>query len=155
MELMAVSIDAERAGLMKNNVRVRTIGRSRDLPDRISRKFQGLIDTTADNTGLTLTLAISYGGRAELLDACRRAVAEGKAPEDEASFSRLLYDPELPDPDLLIRTGGDFRISNYLLWQLAYTELHFTETLWPDFRREQLLAAIDDFGRRQRRFGRV
>jgi undecaprenyl diphosphate synthase len=155
MELMAVTIDLERPGLMKNNVRVRTIGRTQDLPDRIRLKFEGLIHDTAANTGLTFTLAISYGGRAEIVDACRKAVEQGRAPETETDFALLLYDPETPDPDLLIRTGGDQRISNYLLWQLAYAELFFTETLWPEFREKELLAAIEEFGRRQRRFGRV
>jgi undecaprenyl diphosphate synthase len=117
--------------------------------------MERLVNETSRNTGVTLTLALSYGGRTELLDACRKAVAAGKAPTTEAEFSALLYDPSLPDPDLLIRTGGDQRISNYLLWQLAYTELYFTETLWPDFRHDQLLEAVADFGRRQRRFGRV
>jgi undecaprenyl diphosphate synthase len=155
MELMAATIDLERAGLMKDNVRVRTIGRTQDLPGKVRLKFEGLIKDTAANTGLTFTLAISYGGRAEILDACRKAVEQGRAPQTEADFARLLYDPETPDPDLLIRTGGDQRISNYLLWQLAYAELFFTETLWPEFREKELLAAIEEFGRRQRRFGRV
>lgn len=155
MKLMARTMDDERPGLIKNNIRVRAIGRIPDLPDGLRNTLNGLIADTAKNTGLTLTLAISYGGRTEILDACRRAVEAGKAPATEAEFGALLYDPALPDPDLLIRTGGDRRISNYLLWQLAYTELHFTETLWPDFRRDQLMAAIEDYAQRQRRFGRV
>jgi undecaprenyl diphosphate synthase len=155
MELMAGTIDLERPGLMKNNVRVRTIGRTQDLPDKVLAKFEKLIEDTAGNAGLTFTLAISYGGRAEIVDACRRAVEQGRAPETEEDFAKLLYDPETPDPDLLIRTGGDQRISNYLLWQLAYAELYFTETLWPEFREKELIAAIEEFGRRQRRFGRV
>lgn len=155
MKLMASSIDAQRDGLMKNNVRVRTIGRTQDLPAAVRKRLLALIEETSANTGLVFTLALSYGGRAELLDACRRAVEAGKAPQNEQGLARLLYAPDLPDPDLLVRTGGEKRISNYLLWQLAYTELYFTETLWPDFRRAQLIAAIEDYGRRQRRFGRV
>ncbi len=155
MELMVKAIDGERQGLAENNVRVRTIGRTDDLPDRVRRKFEGLIADTAKNTGLVFTLAISYGGRAELVDACRKAVEQGRAPESEEDLARLLYAPDVPDPDLLIRTGGDQRISNYLLWELAYTELYFTETLWPDFRRDELMAAVEEFGRRRRRFGRV
>jgi len=155
MELMGQVVDAEREGLMKNNVRVRTIGRPQDLPDKVRKKFEGLIADTASNTGLVFTLALSYGGRAEIVDACRRAVERGAAPESDADLGSLLYDPDLPDPDLLIRTGGEQRISNFLLWELAYTELYFTETLWPDFRGTELVAAIEEYGRRQRRFGRV
>ncbi len=155
MTLMARSIDAERPGLMKNNVQVRTIGRIQDLPAPVRAKLEQLIADTAANTGVVFTLAISYGGRAEIIDACRRAVAARTAPDSEEDFRQLLYDPSLPDPDLLIRTGGDQRISNYLLWQLAYTELYFTDTLWPDFGRKELAAAIEEFSRRQRRFGRV
>jgi undecaprenyl diphosphate synthase len=155
MKLMAITADDERPGLIKNNIRVRAVGRLADLPQNLQDAMARLIADTSKNTGLTLTLALSYGGRTEILDACRRAVEAGKAPQTEAEFGALLYDPSLPDPDLLIRTGGDRRISNYLLWQSAYTELHFTETLWPDFRKAQMLAAIEDYAQRQRRFGRI
>ena len=155
MKLMAIAAGDERPGLIKNNVRVRVIGRLADLPQDLQDAMARLIADTSKNTGLTLTLALSYGGRTEIIDACRRAVEAGKAPQTEAEFGALLYDPSLPDPDLLIRTGGDRRISNYLLWQSAYAELYFTETLWPDFRKAELLAAIEDYAQRQRRFGRV
>ncbi len=155
MKLMAIAAGDERPGLIKNNVRVRTIGRVADLPQTLQDAMARLIADTSKNTGITLTLALSYGGRTEIIDACRRAVEAGKAPQTEAEFGALLYDPSLPDPDLLIRTGGDRRISNYLLWQSAYTELYFTETLWPDFRKAELLAAIEDYAQRQRRFGRI
>lgn len=155
MSLFSASIDSHRAELMKNNVRVHTIGRVEDVPPAIRDKFARLVAETSTNTGLTLTLAVSYGGRAEIIEACRRAVERRRAPATESGFARLLYDPELPDPDLLIRTGGDQRISNFLLWQLAYTELYFTDTLWPDFGRAELAAAIEEFSSRQRRFGRV
>jgi len=155
MSLMARTMDSERPGLMKNNVQVRTIGRTADLSEPVRNKLDKLIADTSSNTGLVFTLAISYGGRAEIIDACRRAVAAGTAPATEEEFGRLLYDPSLPDPDLLIRTGGDYRISNYLLWQLAYAELYFTDKLWPDFGRKELESAIEEFGKRQRRFGRV
>ncbi len=155
LRLMGQTMDDERPGLIANNIRVRSIGRLSDLPAELRQKLDRLIVDTSGNTGLTLTLAISYGGRTEILDACRRAVEAGQAPQTDAEFGALLYDPALPDPDLLIRTGGERRISNYLLWQLAYTELYFTDVLWPDFRREQLLEAIRDYGRRQRRFGRL
>ncbi len=155
LNLMASSIDAEHLGLMKNNVRVHTIGHASDLPDKVRTKFQKLVSDTAQNTGLTFTLAISYGGRAEILDAFRKAMNQKKIPESEQDIAAMLYDPSLPDPDLLIRTGGEKRISNFLLWQLAYTELYFTDTLWPDFDKKELLAAIEEFGHRQRRFGRI
>ncbi|MEO0080190.1 MAG: polyprenyl diphosphate synthase [candidate division WOR-3 bacterium] len=155
MRLLSQSVDEERADLMKNRVRVRAIGRLGDLPQAVRRKFEELIAETRANPGLTLTLALSYGARAEIIEACRKAVEQGRAPRSEKEFAALLYDPELPDPDLLIRTGAEHRLSNFLLWQLAYTELYFTDILWPDFRRKELLAAIEDFGQRQRRFGRV
>jgi len=155
MRLFSSSIDTHRAELAKNNVRVCTIGRVEDVPPAIRDKFARLVADTATNSGLTLTLAISYGARAEIVDACRRAVERRRAPTSESAFARLLYNPDLPDPDLLIRTGGEQRISNFLLWQLAYTELYFTDTLWPDFGRAELTAAIEEYGNRQRRFGRV
>jgi len=155
MKLMAITVDDERPGLIKNNIRVRTVGRLSDLPQNLQDAMTRLVADTSKNTGLTLTLALSYGGRTEILDACRRAVETGKAPQTEAEFGALLYDPSLPDPDLLVRTGGDRRISNYLLWQSAYTELYFTETLWPDFRKAEFLTAIEDYAQRQRRFGRI
>lgn len=155
MSLFSSAIERERRDLMRNNVRVRVIGRLEDIPEPVRMKFNKLIAATSHNSGLTLTLAISYGGRAEIVDACRRAVNQRQAPQSENDFAALLYDPELPDPDLLIRTGGEMRISNYLLWQLAYTELYFTETLWPDFGPTDLAAAIAEFSRRQRRYGRI
>jgi undecaprenyl diphosphate synthase len=155
MTLIGRKADEERPGLIANNVRFRTIGRLHDLPNAARRSLERLTSDTSANSGLTLTLALSYGGRAEILDACRRAVAAGQSPPTEADFAALLYDPLLPDPDLLIRTGGDRRISNFLLWQLAYTELHFTDTLWPDFGPASLREAVRNYGLRQRRFGRV
>lgn len=155
MGLLARTIKHEQIELMKNRVRVRTIGRIQDLPASVQARLLSLVSETASNAGLTLTLAVSYGGRAEVVRACQLALARRIRPDSESDFAQLLYDPDLPDPDLLIRTGGDHRISNFLLWQLAYTELYFTETLWPDFRREQLLAAVEEYGRRQRRFGRI
>ncbi|MEO0019377.1 MAG: isoprenyl transferase [candidate division WOR-3 bacterium] len=161
MKLLARAVEEERADLMKNNVRVRAIGRLKDLPENVRTKVQSLIDETKNNTGLTLTLALSYGGKQEMIDAVKHAFELWRAgkisepPQTEEEFSSLLYDPELPPVDLLIRTGGEHRISNFLLWHSAYAELYFTDTLWPDFKRKQLLEAIEDFSRRQRRFGRV
>jgi undecaprenyl diphosphate synthase len=155
MRLFVRSVAEQRRDLMKNNVRVRVIGRLRDLPAAVRERLEGLTRETSANSGLTLTLAMNYGGRSEIVDACRRAVERGRPPRSDADFAALLYDPELPDPDLLIRTGGDLRVSNYLLWQLAYTELYFTDTLWPDFGRRDLAAALNDFARRKRRYGQV
>ncbi len=161
MKLLARGVDEYRDELIENKVRVRAIGRLSDLPDYARKKVDSLITETKDNTGLTLTLALSYGGRNEIIDAGRKIwelTRTGKIsspPKSEKEFYSLLYDPELPEVDLLIRTGGERRISNFLLWHIAYAELYFTETLWPDFRRDQLIEAIKDFSQRQRRFGRV
>ena len=113
------------------------------------------IELTAGNRTMTLTIAFNYGGRAEIVDAVRALVAEGVKPDkiDEKAIRRHLYDPEMPDPDLVVRTSGEYRISNFLLWELAYSELVFTDVLWPDFRREHLFEAVREFQRRDRRFG--
>ena len=112
---------------------------------------------TRRNKGLTLTFAFNYGGRAEIVDAVRQLVADGVSADkvDERAIRERMYDPEMPDPDLMIRTSGEYRISNFLLWELAYSELVFTEVLWPDFRREHLFEAIREYQRRDRRFGGV
>jgi undecaprenyl diphosphate synthase len=157
MELLEQRIVAEEAELQKTNVRVRAIGRLNDFPERVQEKLAGLIRRTSRNTGVTMTLSLSYGGRSELVDAGRKLLAARTKPEelDEAKFRKNLYDLELPDVDLLIRTAGEQRISNFLLWQAAYAEFYFTETLWPDFGKEQLIAAIEEYNQRERRFGRV
>ncbi len=137
-------------------VRVRFVGR-RDwrVPKRLIDRMDSSIDKTAGNSELTLTIAFNYGGRAEIVDSVRRLVAEGAGPDDitEAAISRHLYDPEMPEVDLMVRTSGEFRISNFLLWELAYSELVFVDTLWPDFRRQHLADAVAEFQRRTRRFG--
>lgn len=161
MRQIVRGINREHDELIKNNVRVRAIGRLNDLPETVRSKVKSLIADTGNNTGLNLTLALNYGGRAEIIDALKKAFSlwrTGKMNRSfrtEAEFALLLYDPELPPVDLLIRTGGEKRLSNFLLWQSAYAELYFTETLWPDFRRAQLLEAIVDYSRRQRRFGSI
>jgi undecaprenyl diphosphate synthase len=139
-------------------VRVRFSGR-RDwrVPKRLLRHQDESIALTAQNRRLTLTFAFNYGGRAEIVDAVRALVAEGVRSEkiDEKAIHRHLYHPDMPDPDLVIRTSGEYRISNFLLWELAYSELIFTDVLWPDFRRHHLAEAIREFQRRDRRFGAV
>lgn len=151
-----------RDDLHERGVRMRFIGRRGGrVPKRVLNRMEETEEMTRRNRGMTLTIAFNYGGRAELVDAARRLAAEaadGKLlPDkiDEKRLRRYLYAPDMPDPDLLIRTSGEHRISNFLLWELAYAELYFTETLWPDFRREQLFEAIRDYQHRERRFGRV
>ncbi len=161
MNLLVDMIRQEIEDLMRNNVRLCALGNLGRLPDVTRRELEWGIDRTKANTGLQLNLAVSYGGREEILDAAR-ALAEkaargelNPADIDEQSFKACMYQPEVPDPELLIRTGGDQRISNYLLWQIAYTELYVTPTLWPDFDKDGLLEAIDEYHSRQRRFGKV
>jgi undecaprenyl diphosphate synthase len=157
MELLAGLLRNEEPNLQRENIRVRAIGRIPDLPQKAQANLAWLIDRTAKNTGLTLVVCLSYGGRSEIIDACRRVLREDRKPEEitEHTFRPYLYDPEVPDVDLLIRTAGEQRISNFLLWQAAYAEFYFTDTLWPDFRKKHLQAAIDDYQRRVRKFGKV
>lgn len=145
--------------LMENDVRLKTIGRTEQLPESVRRNLNDAIRKTANNKCGTLVLALSYGGRAEIVDGIKKIVKEandGKIKSkdvDEARFARYLYDPEIPDPDLMIRTSGEYRISNFLLWQLSYSELYITETLWPDFNKEEFNKAVDAYKTRNRRFG--
>jgi undecaprenyl diphosphate synthase len=149
-------LERRRDELNDLGVRIRFIGR-RDwrVPKRLIRHQDRAIELTAHNRRLTLTIAFNYGGRAEIVDAVRALVAEGVTAEEitEKGIRHHLYDPEMPDPDLVIRTSGEFRVSNFLLWELAYSELIFTEVLWPDFRREHLFDAVREYQRRERRFG--
>jgi undecaprenyl diphosphate synthase len=147
-----------RDELHDKNVRVRFIGR-RDwrVPRRVLRRMDETVELTRRNTGLTLTMAFNYGGRAEILDAVRELVASG-TPADKITEKRVrdhLYAPDMPDPDLVVRTSGEFRLSNFMLWELAYSELVFTDVLWPDFRRVHLFDAIREYQNRERRFGGV
>ena len=155
MRLLLKTIRREVDELDSNNVKVITIGNLADLPEYARRGMENAIERTKDNTGLILNLALSYSSRKEILDAVRRIVEEGKREVDEQTFSGHLYTAGLPDPDLLIRTSGELRISNFLLWQLAYTEIYVTDVLWPDFRREELYKAVEDYQQRERRFGKV
>jgi undecaprenyl diphosphate synthase len=157
MAILRQTLRSERRELRENNVRLRIIGRPGDLPAEVVAAIEETQDHLAGCDGLLLNLALSYSGRAEIVDAVQRLIAEGPpaSPLDEASFGRYLYTAGLPDPDLLIRTSGEMRLSNFMLWQLAYTELWITDTLWPDFRRRHLFQAVSDFQGRERRFGRV
>ena len=161
MRLLREFVRKELRTLLDNNIRFQTIGRRDELAPAIRRDLDDAIAATAHLTGLTLTVALNYSGRTEIVDACRKLAAEivasGRDPLaiTEADLAQHLYAPSLPDPDLLIRTSGEVRVSNFMLWQIAYTEIHVTDTLWPDFTRANLIEAILDFQRRQRRYGGV
>ena len=155
IELMDETIERELPDLAKQGVRTRFFGRRDRVPADLQEKIGGLESETAHLDRLALWIAFDYGGRAELVDAARSLVAEGLRPEDvsEEALASRLYAPELRDPDLVIRTSGERRISNFLLWQSAYAELVFDDTLWPDFGEERLQAAVEEYGGRGRRFG--
>ena len=141
--------------LDRNNIRFQTIGRTHELEESVRRELDSARSQTCNNSGMILNVALNYSGRAELIDAVKQMVAEGVAPEKitDQEISRHLYTGGLPDPDLMIRTSGEMRISNFLLWQLAYSEIYITDTLWPDFRRPHFFEAIIDFQKRERRYG--
>jgi undecaprenyl diphosphate synthase len=155
MEIFGETIDRELPDLAAQGVRTRFVGRRDRAPEALQAKMRELEATTASNDKLHLWIAFDYGGRAELVDAARGLIADGVEPGDvdEELLRSHLYAPEMPDPDLLIRTSGELRISNFFLWQLAYAELVFVDTLWPDFGEEQLRSALEDYARRRRRFG--
>lgn len=161
MGLLVHAIEYEKANLMKNNIRMKVIGDVERLSADVKEKLFGCIDDLSQNTGLTLVLALSYSARWEILNATLKLatlVKEGEIEPseiDETLFSQMLTTREIPDPDLMIRTGGEIRISNFLLWQAAYTELYFTEEFWPDFNAESLYKAICFYQTRERRFGKT
>jgi undecaprenyl diphosphate synthase len=161
MDLLVEYLRKELHSLKENNIQFHMIGRSEDLHLSVLEQIRKAELSTFQNTGLRLNIAINYGGRTEIVDAFRKLAREVSAgrlqPDDidEAAIHRSLYTRELPDPDLLIRTSGEMRISNFLLWQIAYAEIHVTETLWPDFAEEDLFAALMDYQNRDRRFGRI
>ena len=161
MALLRRFLRAREKELHANRTRLRAIGRLDDLPAPARRELQRVMDSTAHFTDRHLVLALSYGGRAEIADAARRIAERVKAGEldpaavDEAAVAANLYAPDIPDPDLMIRTSGEIRLSNFLLWQLSYAEFHFTPTLWPDFREADLAAAVEEYRRRHRRFGDI
>jgi len=161
MDLLVEMVRREVRDLNKNNVRLHAIGDLSKLPPKTRKELESGIEATQNNTGLNLILAVSYGGRAEILRAAqqfaRNAIAQPSLIDtlDEAAFQRYLYTNGFPDPELIIRTGGESRISNFLLWQAAYSELYITDVLWPDFDKDCLIAAIENYNRRDRRFGKV
>lgn len=159
MSLLKKYIDKEVPRMMSNNIRFNVIGSRTDLPEDVAAGLDDAMRMTAANSGMTLTLALSYGSRQELLRAARviaEEIKSGRLLADDLTeelFSASLYTADLPDPDLLVRTSGEMRISNFLLWQLAYTELYFTDVKWPDFNRDELYKALADYRQRERRFG--
>jgi len=159
MTLLKEYLLKEVAEMLQNNIRLLAIGRLEDLPSDVQQTLRETMKKTENRTGMILNLALSYGGRSEILQAVQRILRDcqkGKMIPEEINFQKFsdyLWTQGMPDPDLLIRTSGEFRISNFLLWQIAYTELYVTETLWPDFNREELLKAISDYQSRERRFG--
>ncbi len=161
MILMLRAMRAEIEELIQNRVRVRVSGRLRELPDDLRAEFEDAMSRTRHFTGLTFNLAINYGGRAEVVDAVRALAEQVRRGElssdliDEAAISSHLYSPDIPDPDLLIRTAGELRLSNFLLWETAYSEIYVTPTCWPDFDRAHLIAALADYQKRVRKFGAV
>ncbi|MCQ2380066.1 MAG: isoprenyl transferase [Victivallaceae bacterium] len=157
MNLIPEFCTAKLPDMMKNGVRLRTIGRTDDLPAASRKVLLDTIEKTKDNDKFTLNIALSYGGRAEIVDAVNKILADGVKPGKikEADFAKYLYAPDIPDPELMVRTSGEMRLSNFLLWELSYSELYVTETHWPDFDENELKKAIDSYMGRDRRFGGV
>jgi undecaprenyl diphosphate synthase len=155
MALLKRYLRLELNTLLKNNIRFRVIGRPQELAPDIQHELADAVDRTAKNTGLLFNIALNYGGRAEIVDAVRRVIEDGvpAAEIDERRFGEFLYTTGQPDPDLLIRTSGEMRVSNFLLWQIAYSEIWVTDTLWPDFRAQHLLQAVLEYQKRDRRYG--
>ena len=156
MTLLEETIRRETKTLVEDEVKLRVIGRLGELSDRLQKAIAGAVQATSGGTRGVMTLAFNYGGRAEIVDAVRRLVADDLAPDqvDEAAIAQRLYAPDHPDPDLLVRTGGELRVSNFLLWEVAYAEMWATEVLWPDFSTADLDAALASYAKRERRFGR-
>jgi len=159
MGLLERYLELEINEVMEKGIQLRSIGRPERLPTRLRKKVDEAIERTRNNSKMTLVFALSYGGRSEIVDATRKLLRDAELgkidPEslDEKTFAAYLYDPEVPDPDLLIRTGAELRVSNFLLWQIAYTEIYSTDVMWPDFGERELVDAIRDYQNRERRFG--
>ena len=157
MGLLKRYLRLELETLLANDIRFQVIGRQEDLPDDVRRELDIARDRTSANRGMLFNIALNYGGRAEIVEAARCAIEAGVSPSDldEERFGQWLYTAGQPDPDLLIRTSGEMRVSNFLLWQIAYAEIWVTETLWPDFRARHLIEAILDYQKRDRRYGGI
>lgn len=161
MSLLVSTINSESGTLMENNVRLKSIGDIKGLPKDVQKNLHEIIQKTENNTGLTLILALNYSARWEILNAVKSIIADKKSKDIEAEsidnefFESYLNTSGIPDPDLLIRTSGEYRISNFLVWQIAYTELFFTDVLWPDFNKEEFFKAILSYQKRERRFGKT
>lgn len=155
IKLLSENLDRAVKIAHEQNIRIRHLGKEDRLPEAIRKKARAAIEKTRNNSGLTVNVAFNYGGRSEIVNAAQQIIRSRIKSDslDENVFSRYLYTAGIPDPDLFIRTGGEMRISNFLIWQSAYAELYFTPVLWPDFGRDELEKALTDFGRRQRRFG--
>ncbi|MDH4270266.1 MAG: polyprenyl diphosphate synthase, partial [Dehalococcoidia bacterium] len=155
--LLAKKIDREARAFHQENIRLLHVGRLDRLSQKLRERVKAAVELTKNNTGLSLCLAFDYGGRDEIVYAARRMASAGIHDDniDEPVFARYLYNPDVPDPDLVIRTGGESRLSNFLLWQAAYSELYFTPVLWPDFGAKDVEEALSEYKRRQRRFGRI
>lgn len=154
MFLFKSYIKNEEKNIMKNNIRFMVSGRKENVSESLLEAIDKLQDKSKNNTGLTFNIAFNYGGRAEIIDAVNKILKSGKESIDEEEFSKYLYN-DIPDPELLIRTSGELRISNFLLWQIAYSEIYITDTLWPDFDERELDIAIESYMKRDRRFGGV
>jgi undecaprenyl diphosphate synthase len=154
MNLLSIYLKKELKFLYENGVKIKVIGRLSDLDPILKEQINRAIELTKSNDKITLCIALSYGSRNEIIDACQKIMASGKMEVSESEFKSALYDPEMPDVDLLVRCGGVLRISNFLLWQAAYAELYFSEKYWPDFNKDDILASLDDYSRRKRTFGK-
>jgi len=157
LSLLAKKIDREAQAFHQENIRLVHLGRLDRLSQKLREKVQAAVELTKNNTGLTLCLAFDYGGRDEIVQAAKRIASAGIPRDniDEPVFAQYLCNPDIPDPDLVIRTGGESRLSNFLLWQAAYSELYFTPVLWPDFGHKDVEEALSEYKRRQRRFGKI
>jgi undecaprenyl diphosphate synthase len=157
LTLLGRKIDQETQAFHQENIRLVHLGRLDRLSQKLRQKVEGAVELTKNNNGLTLCLAFDYGGRDEIVQAARRIASTGIHDDsiDESAFARYLYNPDIPDPDLVIRTGGESRLSNFLLWEAAYSELFFTPVLWPDFGSKDIEEALSEYKRRQRRFGEI
>ena len=155
MSLLSSSLKSELEKLNRNNIVFQIVGKIEEMPSNLQELIMNTINSTKNNTGLTLALALSYSGRQEIIDAANKILASGKQSIDEDLFKDYLYSPNTPDPDLIIRTGGENRLSNFLLWQSAYSEIYISEKNWPEFGEDDLISALNDFSSRTRKYGKV